>query len=220
MALKRDPSERGAALFLVVMIVVLLTAIGTFAIHATSLAQLSAGYSRRAASAFYLTELGMNLSAAWVGDSPDSHRSRAAPGPNQPQCRANASMLAFKPTDPVFCDVARPELGQVQQIVMSTNSSLGTEGIFGEMTRPDSPDKMIGQFQTEFTVGGPAFISIPGMPQDGSVKAKMDTISARGGVIPMPPAGVTALCTDDFMRATGQQSFLGYLVYSTTNSAN
>ena len=51
MALKDGGDERGAALFMVVLIVTLLTAIGTFAIHTTSMAQLAAGYSRREASA-------------------------------------------------------------------------------------------------------------------------------------------------------------------------
>src|SRR5260221_5745693 len=65
--------ERGAALFIVVLVVTLLTAIGVFAVHATSLAQLASGYSRHEATAFYVAELGMNLRASTIADDPDKY---------------------------------------------------------------------------------------------------------------------------------------------------
>ena len=66
---KRRRSEDGAALFVVVLVVTLLTAIGAFAMHATSLAQLSSGYSRRAAAALYLAEMATNLQVAAIADN-------------------------------------------------------------------------------------------------------------------------------------------------------
>src|SRR5262249_29293671 len=97
-------NERGAALFIVVLVVVLLTAIGTFAVHVPRLAQLASGYSRRAASAFYLGEFAMNIVAANLANDPRGHVQQATYG--QDTCRSVSALAPLQALNtPRFCEV-------------------------------------------------------------------------------------------------------------------
>src|SRR5438045_233449 len=88
--LRKRSSERGAALFIVVLVIVLLTAIGVFAVHATSMAQAASGYSRRAAAAFYLGEFAMNVVAGDMAGRETEYLQLASTGKND--CRANIGL--------------------------------------------------------------------------------------------------------------------------------
>lgn len=60
--------ERGAAVFVVVLVVTLLTAIGVFALRSVSLVDVAAGYDRQASQTLYLSEYAGRAVAAEVGD--------------------------------------------------------------------------------------------------------------------------------------------------------
>jgi hypothetical protein len=60
--------ERGAAVFIVVLAVSLLTAIGVFALRSASLVDQAAGYNRQASQTFYLSEYAARAVSAEVGD--------------------------------------------------------------------------------------------------------------------------------------------------------
>jgi len=57
----RRARERGAAVFVVVLVIAMLTAIGVFAVSSASLSTSSAGHERLATQAQYLTELGVQV---------------------------------------------------------------------------------------------------------------------------------------------------------------
>lgn len=65
------PEERGAAIFVVVLVVTLLTALGVFAIRTTSFVTTAAGHNRRAAQSTHVAEacgkVGFSYSADRVG---------------------------------------------------------------------------------------------------------------------------------------------------------
>jgi hypothetical protein len=63
----RRTGERGAAVFVVVMAITLLTAVGLFAAHSATLVDQAAGYSRVARQAQYMTEYGALLTIAELG---------------------------------------------------------------------------------------------------------------------------------------------------------
>ncbi|HEY2408073.1 MAG TPA: hypothetical protein VGI10_18830 [Polyangiaceae bacterium] len=65
--LRRHRSERGAAVFIVVMVITLLTAIGVFAARSTSLTDVAAGFEREAAQTSYISQLATNAVAAELG---------------------------------------------------------------------------------------------------------------------------------------------------------
>src|SRR4051794_8708571 len=131
MALKHRSSERGAALFVVVLVVTLLTAIGVFAMHATSLAQLSAGYSRRAAAALYLAEMAANLRVATIADDGADFYAKGhhyPPYANVPpdDCREAKDLKALLPADTTaFCAVMDGPSAAAK--AAASNASLASE---------------------------------------------------------------------------------------------
>ena len=60
-------SERGAALFVVVMVITLLTAVGLFAARSTSLVDAATGYARQAAQTVAFADYGAQLVATELG---------------------------------------------------------------------------------------------------------------------------------------------------------
>jgi hypothetical protein len=56
---RRRKGERGAAIFVVVLVVTMLTAIGTFAIRAASVAESASGYDRQSTQNHYVGEYGL-----------------------------------------------------------------------------------------------------------------------------------------------------------------
>lgn len=59
--------ERGAAVFIVVMVLTLLTAVGIFAVRSASLADVAAGYDREASQATIVAQYGSVATAAFLG---------------------------------------------------------------------------------------------------------------------------------------------------------
>lgn len=61
-------TQRGAALFVVVMVITLLTAVGLFAVRSTSLVDAATGYARQAAQTTALADYGLQLVASELGE--------------------------------------------------------------------------------------------------------------------------------------------------------
>ncbi len=217
MALKQQPrsGERGAALFIVVLVVTLLAAIGTFAVHVTSLGQLASGYSRRAASAFYLGEFAMNVVASNLADDPRGHVQHATLGSDT--CRATAALQALQAANtPKFCDVQ--DSTSAKTIVLAANTSLSTdpEGFFGALNRPDRPadQALDADFRVEITDHGLAPSAVAGMPVGGTAQTWQDAFTVTARVLPVTANGQ---CSIDATRASENQSLRGYVVYTTPN---
>ena len=60
--------ERGAAVFIVMMVITLLTAVGLFAVRSASLADVAAGYDREGAQAALVAEYAITASAAYMAN--------------------------------------------------------------------------------------------------------------------------------------------------------
>ncbi len=63
---RRRSRERGAAVFIVVLVITMLTAIGLFAAHAATLSTIASGHERRMTQTHYLTEYAMLLAIAEI----------------------------------------------------------------------------------------------------------------------------------------------------------
>lgn len=63
-ARRRRAGERGAAIFIVVLVITMLTAIGVYAARSTSLTTGASGHARQMTQTHYLTEYGMTLALA------------------------------------------------------------------------------------------------------------------------------------------------------------
>ena len=65
---RQNAKERGAALFVVVMVIMLLTAVGLFAARSTSLVDAATGYGRQAAQTVALADYGTRIVASELGN--------------------------------------------------------------------------------------------------------------------------------------------------------
>jgi hypothetical protein len=92
--------QRGAAVFIVVMVITLLTAIGVFAIRSASLVDQAAGFQRQSLQTAYLTEYAGRAVTAELGDgAAKSYLDRARLGTDK--CQVNVQLeKSLDPSQP------------------------------------------------------------------------------------------------------------------------
>ncbi len=100
-ARSRLQSQRGAAVFIVVMVLTLLTAVGIFAVRSASMADVAAGFDREGAQAGLIAEYGVTASAAYLGTGLASTivttMASSPSGYNPPFCESNGSASPTAP---------------------------------------------------------------------------------------------------------------------------
>ena len=100
-ARSRLQSQRGAAVFIVVMVLTLLTAVGIFAVRSASMADVAAGFDREGAQASLIAEYSVTASAAYLGTGLASTivttMSSSPPGYNPPFCESNGTASPTAP---------------------------------------------------------------------------------------------------------------------------
>ncbi|MEI9951104.1 MAG: hypothetical protein WDO74_19525 [Pseudomonadota bacterium] len=128
-------AQRGAAVFIVVMVLSLLTAVGLFAVRSASMADLAAGYDREGAQASLVAEYAITASAAYLANDPSTvliGYKASIDGTAQP-CQANAIPGTFPSPAP------RPgcyRLGLAE--VQTSFGKMTGETVFAPANRPDS----------------------------------------------------------------------------------
>ena len=127
--------ERGAALFIVVLVIVLVSAIGIFAIRVSSLVQVASGYTRRATSASYIAELATNVILADQSDDPTSYQKCLMVPTNN--CVETTAAKAASPSGTLVTCCAQ-ENKKVLDVLARNNANLGTTPL-GQVARPDLP---------------------------------------------------------------------------------
>jgi hypothetical protein len=190
----RRAGERGAAVFVVVMVLTMLTAIGIFAIRAASMANLSSGYDRQNTQNHYVGEYGL-LSA--VAELSTTKRSAYVEkmGKGVETCSATKGVKSLGTGIPCYHlyanDVAK---------AVSTNFSGRT--LFEPANMKSSPiipgslgaAELEGDFVVEMTDPGPVGLPVAGTDVGGSAakfKYLQVTLTSVGQV---RPAGAPAAC--------------------------
>ncbi len=119
----RSQAERGAAVFLVVLILTLLTALGVFAVRSASLADVAAGFDREGAQASLIAQYGITATAAYVGTGVSETIIGSMTAPIPPKCESNGYPLSAPPlTPPMQCF----RMAQANLQDSFTSSSSGT----------------------------------------------------------------------------------------------
>jgi hypothetical protein len=85
-------AQRGAAVFIVVMVLTLLTAVGIFAVRSASLADVAAGYDREAAQASLVAQYATTTTAAYLA-TPAANAIIASIQPST-YCQSNMNIKA------------------------------------------------------------------------------------------------------------------------------
>src|SRR5688572_6675352 len=187
--------ERGAAVFIVVMVVTLLTAVGVFAIRSASLVDVASGYNRQSLQTEYVTDYGLLLAAHELSTQAASAYTNIAQSGTD-DCLSTSVVNTTVVGNPFCYAFQSQELGER----FSTDGLFDdSEGLPGTVVDPvgadaDDADNLEARFVVEMTE---AF-------QTGSVKGAdltsnqlvpvQVTLTARGFV--NPPRADAAVCTD------------------------
>lgn len=191
----RRQQERGAAVFIVVMVVTLLTAVGIFAIRSASLVDVASGYNRQGLQTEYVADYGVLLAAHELStQAVSAYTSVAQSGTDD--CLATNDVNRTAVGEPFCYAFQSAELGQR----FGPNGLFeASEGLPGTLIDPVGEDKddvenLEARFVVEMTE---AF-------QTGNVRGAdlssnqlvpvQVTLSARGFV--NPPRADDAVCTD------------------------
>ena len=116
----RLQGQRGAAVFIVVMVLTLLTAVGIFAVRSASLADLAAGYDREAAQASLVAQYATTTTATYLA-TPAGGVILSNMRPNL-FCQSNMGIQAacFKVTSKMLDDSTQLQAGET---LFETSSS-------------------------------------------------------------------------------------------------
>ena len=205
----RRSGERGAALFVVVLAITLLTGVGLFAAHSATLVDQAAGYNRLSRQTQQMAEYGTLAVAADFGSGAAGTYLNEARSVDPPRtCAANAKRSAdcFRRT---YEDVAIQTL-KLSKETLLTDDSGDIPDVIGVSTGTGSTaaaGDITGRFQTEITDISNAGLSVVGRDM-GNIKAaayKRITATTYSQLRPVEAAGVSC-------AVTGQQAMRAHLV--------
>jgi hypothetical protein len=203
--------ERGAALFIVVLVIVLVSAIGIFAVRVSSLVQVASGYNRRATSAAYVAELATNVILADQSDDPSSYQ-KCLTQPNN-ECMEAAMAKAASPSGALVTCCAQ-ENTKVLEVLAKNNVSLGAPAL-GQIARPDLPagQAVLADTRIEITEAYQNPTGDTGSPSAGSavpVKVYQAEYTVTGHLHPPSASGV---CSEDSARASATNKLRAFVRY-------
>ncbi|MEB2311515.1 MAG: hypothetical protein OZ921_12410 [Sorangiineae bacterium] len=101
MTRRRPSRERGAAVFIVVMVIALLTAIGILAARTSSLVDSAAGYDRQATQTMYLASYAGRIGTVELGATPRTYLDLLRQG--KEACPSNANVQPITTGAPIPC---------------------------------------------------------------------------------------------------------------------
>lgn len=147
-------NQRGAAVFIVVMVVTLLTAIGVFAARSSSLVDVAVGYDRQAVQAQLLSDYGGRLAVAELTDPAKASTYNRAlqeqrDSPDKEPCPSNAAVdrnaLNMAPACYKFSGLYLNQLVQQQNSAISLLETQGTDtpGSLGPPLGLDAQDRSV-----------------------------------------------------------------------------
>jgi hypothetical protein len=173
-ARSRHP-ERGAALFVVVMVITLLSAVGLFAIRSASLVDIAAGYNRQAVQAHYLTEYGTIVAVTELGSGAGAAYVRQMEQGTD-DCRMTRGLPPLAPGAKTPCykvfmsELARRVDQQFPGNLLLEPALEGTPPVPGSLGpySPSTGAALEGNFVVELTDPGPADRPVAGTDVGGT----------------------------------------------------
>jgi hypothetical protein len=197
--------ERGAAVFVVVMAITLLTAVGLFAAHSATLVDQASGYSRLARQTQYMAEYGVLMGVTEAGSGSADAFIKEIEGATE-ACRANDGVSGEK-----FCSIrTRDEFNTLTQAnagldLIEATASDGTPGSFGRNAAT------FGTVQVEFSDLGPLRRLVQGTNRG----FKRVTATSYGEI---HSSGNT--CTDQVSSTVGRVTMRAHLIIGPVKDEN
>ena len=205
--------ERGAALFVVVMVIVLLSAIGIFSVRAASLVDVSAGHNRQAVQTAYIAEFGARAAASELVGTQQLYYRLITKGSDH--CRANQGLSALMDgvsnlanLAPISCYAmqARDIWERVDSSYPNTVGASSDLELLGALAH----DTIQGSFVVEMTDIGLSGAQVAGT-EIGKWKHYQLTFTAVGHVF---PAGVVDdACAAPLSATSSLQSLRAHVTF-------
>lgn len=195
-------NQRGATVFIVVMAITLLTAVGLFAAHSATLVDQAAGYARMARQTQYLAEYGTLASVTELGSgAADAYVEALKRGADT--CLANANRTG------VGCyRMTYDDLNQRTQALSGESLSVDQAGSVADVigyTGTGAPG-MSGYFSVELTDIAPTGMMVAGNRAGENTYVRVTATTTAQ----LRPAG--SACTNAVTTLSSQQSMRAYLI--------
>jgi len=177
----RRAGQRGAAVFVVMLVVTLLTAVGLMAVRSSSLATMASGFNRQLVQTHYVADYAVLAMVGDLSSKAEVHSTNMKSGDNT-QCVGYANEE--------FPSCALYGYNQLDQVVKKDNNqnTLLEPVVPGPPIVPGSlgPTSLEGDMRIEITDWHPAWPPLAGNDATGGVSLgyAMVTVSANGQVRP------------------------------------
>jgi Tfp pilus assembly protein PilX len=189
---RRRSRERGAAVFMVVMVLTLVSAIGVFSMRSASLVDLASGYNRQNVQATFVAEYAARAAATYLERNPGvvTTNVRVA-GCGSALLAANADAT---------CAVLKDSL--LDTSFRETAERPYVNNLSGLLSLPDEPTQIGAEFVTELTE--PAAASVTASPGFSSGLFKQITLTSISRVYPTDATGA-GVCSPASRGSVSQQ---------------
>lgn len=200
---RRRRDQRGAAVFLVVMVMTIAAAIGVFSMRSASLADLAVGYSRQSAQATLVAEYAARATANYLQQNPEivSSTTRVAGCAQALQDRdADAPCMVFKSSI-------------LEEAVKNTAPSPPPGSyIYGQLGTENTETRVDAEFVTEMTE--PSMASITASPGFTAGLFRQVTFTTIARVYPtdINDVATTGVCSNAAHGAVSQQTVRSHVI--------
>lgn len=188
--------QRGAALFLVVLVITVLAAVGMFAMRSASLVDVAAGYNRQGVQAAFLADFASRAAATYMSrgdDFVDKAASDVVTGCARSYLAANADAT---------CTVIHGA---------SLANDFGAADLLGQLAVSHGrPTTVRGSIATEVLV--PSAASSLSRPGFESTNFKQLTVTSIAHVFPSGGAALVNACSAGASQALSQQSVRAHVI--------
>lgn len=195
---RRRRREAGAAVFLVVMVLTIVGAIGIFSMRSASLVDMATGYSRQSVQTTAMAEYAARTAATYLESNP----ALVSGTTRVPGCAQ-----ALQDIDPdAPCTVFKN--GMLATAFLADVTPPGGT-IIGELSLPTSPTQIATEFVTEMSE--PSMASITASPGFTSGLFKQVTFTSIARVY--PTAGlITGVCSSAAQGTVSQQTVRAHVI--------
>ncbi|MEO8180325.1 MAG: hypothetical protein ABI895_15925 [Deltaproteobacteria bacterium] len=195
--LRRRRNQRGMAVFLVVLVLTMVSAIGIFAMHSASLVDRATGFNRQSVQATAIAEFGMRGAATWLGPNKEMVDSKVVtPGCAPLLFEANTEAPCVVVKDTSLADLFRDSAPPIN------------DGLVGLLNSPWDNAPIRAEVVTELTEAFDATATARA-GSAGSLKEMTLTTTAR--VFPTD-ASSTTVCGTGSKGAMSQQRTRAHVI--------
>jgi len=190
--------QRGMAVFLVVLVLTMVSAIGVFSMHSASLVDRATGFNRQNVQATAIVEFGLRGAATWLGPNKDMVESRVRVPGCAPRLQAADNEAA--------CSVLKDTL--LTDTFADTAPTPLADGLVGQLTSPFDAAQIRAEVVTEMTE---AFDATAAARAGSAGAIKEMTLTTQARIFPTD-LGSATVCANGGRGAMSQQRVRAHVI--------